>query len=105
MITYGDGLTEVRLGDWACIRIWFSTREGRVVYLPGVSATNPEFEYNGMRWVGIRLVDGSLVATPVLVPSERLKPKVRFVSRDDSPSDIITPESREFEEQGEGWAP
>lgn len=44
-----------------------------------------------------------LVATPVLMPSERLKAKVRFVGRDDSPADFITPKAREFEKRDEGW--
>ncbi len=93
---------EVRLGDQVELRVLFRRREGRVVYVPGVSPLNPEFEYNGMRWVGIRLSDRSLVATPVLHKLNELKKKVRFVQRDESPCDFITPSSREFEENGEG---
>ena len=104
-ITYSDGTTEVRLGDRASVSVWFRRRIGRIVYVPGVSRPNPEFEYNGMRWVGIRLDDHSLVATPVLVRDESLKAKVRFLGRDDSPAEMITPESREFERDGEGVSP
>lgn len=77
---------------------------GRVVYVPGISALNREFEYNGMRWVGIRLEDRSLVATPILGKTQTLKKRVRFLERDSSPCDLIRPVSREFEEQGEGPA-
>jgi len=77
---------------------------GRVVYVPDISAFNPEFEYNGMRWVGIRLEDRGLVATPVLLKTQTLKKKVKFVERDSSPCDSITPDSKEFEEHGEGPA-
>src|SRR5215467_9904436 len=100
-IRYSDGTTDVRLGDRAALSIWFRRRVGRVVYVPGVSPFNPEFEYNGMRWVGIRLEDRSLVATPVLLATESLKPKVQFLERDASPNDEITETSREFERDGE----
>ena len=104
-VTYADGTTEVRLGDGASVSVWFRRRTGRVVYVPGISKRNPEFEYHGMRWVGIRLDDKSLVATPVLVPSERLKAKIRFIARDESPAELIDESAHEFERDGEGWSP
>jgi hypothetical protein len=104
-VKYADGVTDVQLGDRAALSIWFRLRAGRVVYVPGVSPLNPEFEYNGMRWVGIRLEDRSLVATPVLARTETLKPKVKFIDRDSSPCELITPSSREFERDGEGIGP
>jgi len=103
-VRYSDGATEVLLGDRVEFHGWFKRRSGRVVYVPGVSAINVELEYNGMRWVGIRIDDGSLLATPVLLPSECLKARVKFVARDSSPCEFITSSSREFEEQGEGPA-
>ena len=101
-VRYFNAVDEVRLGDRVALRVLFRRREGRVVYVPGISAMNPEFEYNGMRWVGIRLADGSLVATPVLTRTETLKKKVAFLGRDSSPCEQITPQSREFAEKGEG---
>jgi len=74
------------------------------VYVPGISALNREFEYNGMRWVGMRLENRALVATPVLSKTQTLKKKVRFLERDSSPCDLITADSKEFEEHGEGLA-
>jgi hypothetical protein len=85
--------------------MWFRERHGRVVYVPGLSRVNHEFEYNEMRWVGIRLEDRSLVATPVLLKSELVKPKVKFLRRDESPCELISESSREFGEHGEGWSP
>lgn len=68
---YADGETDVRLGDRVALRVWFRARHGRVVYVPGVLRKNPEFEDDdGMRWVGIRLEDRSLVATPLLLKTE-----------------------------------
>lgn len=100
-VTYASGV-EVHLGDRAALSIWFRLRTGRVVYVPGASPFNSEFEYNGMRWVAIRLEDCSLVATPVLTKTETLKSKVKFIDRDSSPCELITASSREFERDGEG---
>lgn len=101
-VRYFDGITEVQLGDHVALRILFRKRAGRVVYVPGISPANPEFEYNGLRWVGIRLQDRSLVATLVLPGTGNLKKKVKFMARDASPCELITESSREFEEHGEG---
>ena len=103
-VMYFGGKEDVQLGDRVSIRIWLRKRTGRVVYAPGVSPLNPEFGNSGMQWVGIRLENGALVATPVLRRSSSLKKKVHLVNRDTSPCQLITPESRELEEHGEGPA-
>ena len=103
-VQYFDKAHEVKLGDRVSISLWLRRRIGRVVYVPGVSALNREFEYNGMRWVGMRLENRALVATPVLSKTQTLKKKVRFLERDSSPCDLITADSKEFEEHGEGPA-
>src|SRR5215471_5628537 len=101
-VRYFDGDTDVQLGDQVALSVLFRERAGRVVYVPGISALNPEFEYNGMKWVGIRLDDRSLVATPLLTKTGNLKKKIKFIARDTSPLELITESSREFEEHGEG---
>lgn len=103
-MAYFGGTEEVQLGDRVSISIWFRKRPGRVVYVPGISARNAEFEYNGMRWVGIRLEDRSLVATPVLSQTQGLKKKAKFLQRDATSCDLITPDAREFANSGEGSA-
>jgi len=104
-IRYFDNAVEVQLGDRVTLKIWFRERTGRVVYVPGVSDLNPEFEYNGMKWVGIRLQDRSMVATPILTATGNLKKKIKFIERDSSAYEPITKDSREFEEHGEGFSP
>jgi hypothetical protein len=53
-VRYFDGITEVRLGDRVMAKVWFLWKKrGRVVYLPGVSQKNGEFEHHGLRWVAI----------------------------------------------------
>jgi len=79
-VRYFDGSTEVQLGDRVALKVLFRRRVGRVVYVPGLSAFNPEFEYNGMRWVGIRLEDRSLPATPILTKPGNLKRKSNLFS-------------------------
>ena len=101
-VRYADHLTDVQLGDRVSLRVLFRRRSGRVVYVPGVSFFNPEFEYNGMKWVGIRLEDRSVVATPILTKTGNLKKKIKFIEHDRSPAEPITESSREFEEHGEG---
>jgi hypothetical protein len=102
---YFDGDTEVQLGDRVALKVLFKKRVGRIVYVPGISAFNAEFEYNGMKWAGIRLEDRSLVATPILTATGNLKKKIKFIERDSSPCDLITEVSREFEKFGEGFTP
>jgi len=105
-VRYFDGVTDVQLGDQVTLSVLFRKRVGRVVYVPGVSAVNPEFEEDdGSKWVGIRLDDRSLVATPVLTKTGNLKKKIKFIARDNSPCELITPSSREFEEHGEALSP
>jgi hypothetical protein len=103
-VRYFDGSTDVHLGDRVALKLFFKERTGRVVYVPGISAFNAEFEYDGMKWVGVRLDDRSLVATPILTKTGSLKKKIKFIGRDSSPCELITSSSREFEEHGEGPA-
>jgi hypothetical protein len=51
-------VTPVRLGDHVEIRVWLRGRTGRVVYVPGISPLNPNMEYNGPCWVGVRMDNG-----------------------------------------------
>jgi hypothetical protein len=96
-VCYFDGTTAVQLGDRVEVRVLLRKHSGRLVYVPGVSAPNAKFEYNGLRWAAIRLENGSLVATVVLHKTGTLKKKIRLLGRDTSPCELITPESREFE--------
>ena len=71
----------VRLGDYVSTRIVFKRRRGRIVYLPGVSTSNPEFERDGLTWVAIHREDGWLVGSIVHPEHQTLQKKVRFVRR------------------------
>ena len=75
------------------------------MYVPGISPFNPEFGYNGLEWVGIRIERQTLVATIVRPKTGNLKRKVKFIERDNSPCELITESSREFEEFGGGVSP
>lgn len=101
---YIDGETEVHLGDRVSVRVWCKRRAGRIVYVPGVSPLNPEFEYNGLRWAGVRLENSALLRTILRTKTGNLTRTVRFIARDSSPCKLITESSREFEQHGEGLA-
>lgn len=64
-VKYFGGDIEVQLGDRVSVRVWFRGRSGRIVYVPGFSPVNPEFEYNGLQWAGVRLENKALLATIV----------------------------------------
>lgn len=103
-VKYFGSEVDVQLGDRVSVRVWFRKRCGRVVYLPGVSPRNSEFDYNGLQWAGIRLDDGSLLASVVRFSTGSLKRKVKFIKRDGSACKLIGESSNEFEEHGEGLA-
>ena len=55
-VMYSDRVTKVMFGDKVVTRLWycfFRKTNGRVVYIPGVSKINSEFEHV-IRWVGVR---------------------------------------------------
>jgi len=94
----------MNLSDRVALRVWIRKRVSRVVYVPDISAPNPELEFNGMRWVGIRLENSVLLATPVQSKAGALEKKVRFIARHTAPCKFITPDSKEFEKHGSGIA-
>lgn len=83
-VTYPDRITPVELGDHVQMRIFFRRRTGRVVYVPGVSPRNPNMEFNGLAWVGVRFDNGDFVSTVVDPKDGYLRNKVAFLRRDAS---------------------
>ena len=103
-VQYYEQTCDVSLGDRVQVSVWFRKHHGRVVYVPGISPRNSEFEYNGLEWVGIRLEDDSLIASIVRPSTGALKRKIRFLARDSSPIKAVEPAPQEFEERDEGSA-
>ena len=103
-IRYADGDVEVRLGDHVEIKVWFKKRRGRIVYLPGVSPFNAEYEFNGMRWVAIR-TSSMIIGSVVRHETDTLKPKVKFIQRDDSSFEKAPDDPEYYEKHGGGWSP
>jgi hypothetical protein len=83
VVTYPDRVTPVRLGDHVEIRVWFRRRTGRVVYVPGISAFNPNMEYNGLQWVGVR-IDNGFVSTVLDPKGGYLRKYTKLLRRDPS---------------------
>lgn len=80
-VYYYDGSERVLLGDYVTSRIVFKRRPGRVVYLPGVSPFNLEFQHDNLTWVGVHTEDGYLVGSLIDPETHRLQKKVRLVRR------------------------
>jgi hypothetical protein len=92
MITYRDRVTPVQLGDRVESRAWFRKYRGRVSYIPGVSPFNSAMEYNGLRWVGVRLEQGGFVSFVVDPTHEYLRGYLRFLGRDAADVPQIAPD-------------
>jgi hypothetical protein len=90
-VFFSDGATSVMLGDHVSARDFLFRKEGRVVYVPGVSRRNREFEHGGLSWVGIRFQGGSVTGTAVDPESNKLKRSVRFQARGTTPVQEIGP--------------
>lgn len=93
-VTYFGGVTEVKLGDEIRKRRFFRWQTGRIVYVPGVSPMNPDMEFNGLKYVGLRFNNGALVATLVHPNTSSIKKAVEFVKRGLSINDEIKPTDR-----------
>ena len=100
-VYYHDRVNPVLPGDHVTSRIVFRRRPGRVVYVPGISPFNSEFEYNNLTWVAIRTEDGYLVGTIVDPENHELRKKVRFVRRaePDEPEAELPELPREADDQ------
>jgi hypothetical protein len=91
-IRYFDGKTVVNLGDHVEKRGLFGRRHGRVSYVPGISEVNPNMEFNGLIYVGIKFDGGGLVATLVDPKIFLLKKTIRFCKRGNRICDEIQPD-------------
>jgi hypothetical protein len=74
-------VTSVRVGDEVCVRGWFRRLQGRVDYVPGQSPKDNEMEFNGLSWVGIKIVGHAHRGHLVDPDTARLDRRVQFVRR------------------------
>jgi len=80
-VMYHDGVTPVCVGDEVCVRGWFRRLQGRVDYVPGQSPKDNEMEFNGLSWVGIKVVGHAHRGHLVDPRTARLDRRVEFVRR------------------------
>ena len=89
-VAYHGGSIPVAIGDHVRTRIYFFFRkEGRVVYVPGISEKHPRLEHSGLRWVGVKCCDGLTFGTIVDPTTGCLEKKVTLVKRDGSSLETI----------------
>jgi len=91
-VHYHGGDVAVRLGDEVSARSIIFRKEGRVVYVPGVSKKNRSMEHGGLCWVGIKFSDGTLTGTIVDPDTFQLKKGVRFIKRSSETVDGLGPD-------------
>lgn len=93
-INYADGVTAVQIGDRVQVRIFlFLKKFGRVVYVPGISASHPEMEHDGIKLVGINFETGGSGGFWADLTTGNLIQTVRFIVRDSSPVGMLPPEN------------
>ena len=80
-VYYADGVTPVRIGDFVGTRIFFRKTQGRVAYVPGLSDVNPEMEFNGLTYVGIRPKDQGMLGVTVIPDQQTIKKSKKFIAR------------------------
>ena len=80
-IFYFGGKIEVKLGDEVSARDILFRRNGRIVYVPGVSNKNRNMEHGGLSWVGIKFERGTFGGSVVDPGTSQLKKSVRFLQR------------------------
>ncbi|MEW6347653.1 MAG: hypothetical protein AB1646_01205 [Thermodesulfobacteriota bacterium] len=90
-VFYADGTTRVLIGDQVSARDLFLRREGRVVYVPGISRRNRDLEHGGLAWVAIRFHKGTMTGIIVDPDSGRLKKSVTFLGRGTTPVEEFGP--------------
>lgn len=101
-VMYSDRVTKVMFGDKVVTRLWycfFRKTNGRVVYIPGVSQMNSEFEHSGLRWVGVRIGDGSVYGAVIDPSNGCLQKSIQFVGRDSSPVKLVSPLDRSVDDE------
>jgi hypothetical protein len=105
MITYRDRVTPVELGDRVQMRVVFRKHRGRVVYVPGVSRLNAAMEYNGLRWVGVRLEEGGFVSLVVDPDAGHLRNRVALLGRDTTGVAELPPDEDPHSQASAGRVP
>jgi hypothetical protein len=90
-VFYADSKTPVMIGDHVSARDMLFRKQGRVVYVPGVSRKNRELEHGGLTWVAIRFQGGGITGTLVDPDSGCLRKSIRFLSRAMSEVEEIGP--------------
>lgn len=99
-VYYSDGTTPVQIGDEVETRVFFKKTSGQVAYVPGISPVNPEMEFNGLTYVGIRTVDQGIMGVTVMPNSSTIKKSIKFLRRGkESGFREVNPDEHLFEDE------
>jgi hypothetical protein len=74
---------EVLLGDAVQVKtlllFWRGWRDGVVDYVPGISRKKNELEHGGLKWVSVKVKDGTI--DPLVLPDTGVVKNVRLIGR------------------------
>ena len=62
-----------------------------MVYVPGISKPNGEFERDHLMWIAVKCPDGMLFGSIVDPATGCLRKKLHFDQRDPSALEVVTP--------------
>lgn len=93
-VYYYGTKVRVELGDEVVARDIFFKRNGRVVYVPGISPLNTEFEYGGIKWIGIRFDKGSINTAVIDLKTGEVDKSVKFIKRNKKEINELKPNFR-----------
>jgi len=93
-VYYYGTKVKVELGDEVVARDIFFKRNGRVVYVPGISPLNTEFECGGLKWIGIRFNKGSISTAVIDLKTGEVDKSVKFVKRNKKDINEMKPNFR-----------
>jgi hypothetical protein len=93
-VFYSDGTTEIRLGDEVFARDLFMRKQGRVVYVPGISKKNWNMEHNGLSWIGIKFKGGTFSGSYVDPETKKVKKSVKFIKRNNIDIEELGPNEK-----------
>ncbi len=94
-VHYHGGEVRTELGDRIEFRGLFRKRQGAVIYVPGISPTNPEIDFGSLHWIVIAFDNGTFTGMLVDPDTGCILKKVAFLER--GPTDSLPPVPDPFE--------
>ena len=84
MIRYYSSNVEILIGDYVQVKgLFWGSRNGRIVYVPGVSPPHNEMETDECTHIGISMGNGDVMGFPIFSGQTHAGKRVVYVKRSD----------------------